>query len=97
MGELGKDELKLHRDLYKDVIDNGVDMLYTVGELSSSIVDAMPKGVVEAKSFKGDDGKEQLLAFVTKKLKKGDTVLVKASHFMDFPKIVEGLKEALRK
>jgi UDP-N-acetylmuramoyl-tripeptide--D-alanyl-D-alanine ligase len=30
---------------------------------------------------------EELLAYV----KEGDTVLVKASHFMEFPKVVEAL------
>ncbi len=39
-------------------------------------------------------GRDELLASLLKIIKKGDTVLVKASHFMEFPKIVEELKKA---
>lgn len=92
MGELGEDELNLHRDLYKSVLDNKIDILLTVGELSSSIAKALDGENVITKSFYGDDGKEQLLEYIKPELKPGDTILVKASHFMNFPVIVEGLK-----
>ncbi len=92
MGELGEDELNLHRDLYKSVLDNKIDILLTVGELSSSIAKALDGENIITKSFYGDDGKEQLLEYIKPELKPGDTILVKASHFMNFPVIVEGLK-----
>lgn len=38
--------------------------------------------------------REEVLSHLQQFVKKGDTVLVKASHFMDFPKIVEALKTA---
>lgn len=95
MGELGDDELNLHRDLYKSVLDNKVDMVFTVGELSSSIVEALSNQDIVAKAFLGDDGKEKLLEHVIPMLESGDTILVKASHFMNFPFIVDKLKEAL--
>nr|MCR4610262.1 UDP-N-acetylmuramoyl-tripeptide--D-alanyl-D-alanine ligase [Lachnospiraceae bacterium] len=41
MGELGEDELNLHRQLYQSVIDNNIDVIFTAGDLSSSIVDAL--------------------------------------------------------
>nr|MCR4611558.1 UDP-N-acetylmuramoyl-tripeptide--D-alanyl-D-alanine ligase [Lachnospiraceae bacterium] len=90
-------ELNLHRQLYQSVIDNNIDVIFTAGDLSSSIVDALhnepeAKNIV-AKSFKGDNAKEDLVSELCKMLKPNDTVLVKASHFMDFPKIVEALKE----
>ncbi len=95
MGELGDDELNLHRELSESVLDNKIDMLFTVGELSKSIVDDLNGNQIEAKSFVGDDGKERLLDYVIPKIEKGDTILVKASHFMNFPFIVDKIKEAL--
>ena len=95
MGELGDDELNLHRELSKSVLDNNVDMLFTVGELSKSIVDALDGKQIEAISFVGEDGKEKLLDYVVPKLESGDTILVKASHFMNFSFIVDKIKEAL--
>ena len=95
MGELGDDELNLHRELSESVLDNKINMLFTVGELSKSIVDALNGKQIEAKSFVGDDGKERLLDYVIPKIEKGDTILVKASHFMNFPFIVDKIKEAL--
>lgn len=95
MGELGDDELNLHRELSESVLDNKIDMLFTVGELSKSIVDDLNGKQIEAKSFVGDDGKERLLDYVIPKIEKGDTILVKASHFMNFPFIVDKIKEAL--
>ncbi len=41
------------------------------------------------------DTREELLPELLAAIRKGDTVLVKASHFMDFPKIVEALKRRL--
>ncbi len=35
--------------------------------------------------------KEELLQALLPEIKKGDTLLVKASHFMEFPKIVAAL------
>lgn len=96
MGELGDDELNLHRSLSESVLDNKVDMLLTVGELSKSIVDDLEGKNIEAISFQGEDGKEKLLDYVIPKLEKGDTILVKASHFMNFSFIVDKIKEALQ-
>ena len=39
------------------------------------------------------DTKEELLKSLSLLLMKGDSILVKASHFMEFPEIVEWLKE----
>ena len=97
MGELGADELSLHRELYKSVIDNNIDVIYTAGELAESIVKALkevPEGRnITAKAFVGDTAKEDLVTDLIPIIQSGDTILVKASHFMDFPYIVEKLKE----
>ncbi len=95
MGELGADEVTLHRDLYMSVIENNIDIVYTAGDLSKTIVDALSdttdfKGV--AKAYTGDNAKEDLIADLKPTVQEGDTILVKASHFMEFPQIVEELK-----
>ena len=38
--------------------------------------------------------KEEMLPHLLELVRKGDTILVKASHFMEFPKVVERLLEA---
>ena len=97
MGELGPDELMLHRNLYKSVVDNHIDILFTAGPLSSSIVKALsedaPNIEIIAMSFTGDDAKDIIIDKLKNMIQPEDTILVKASHFMNFPYIVEGLKE----
>ena len=41
----------------------------------------------------GFDTKEEMIPQLKALVKEGDTILVKASHFMDFPKVVEALTE----
>lgn len=83
MKELGKEELKLH-------FDTGVyaksksDVVISIGELSKELA-------------KGANGKwfadiESAKPEILSQIKDGDTVLVKASHSMQFEKIVEFLK-----
>lgn len=83
MKELGKEDLKLH-------FDTGVyaksksDVVISIGELSKELA-------------KGANGKwfadiESAKPEILSQIKDGDTVLVKASHSMQFEKIVEFLK-----
>ena len=83
MKELGKENLKLH-------FDTGVyaksksDVVISIGELSKELA-------------KGANGKwfadiESAKPEILSQIKDGDTVLVKASHSMQFEKIVEFLK-----
>ena len=39
----------------------------------------------------GFDTKEDMIPVLKEMVKPGDTILVKASHFMEFPKVVEAL------
>ena len=90
MGELGSDEIAIHRELGKYAAECGVDLIIGIGELSASLIEGIKSS-----------GKEQdWLYFRTVQdfldnragvIKKGDTVLIKASHFMQFDKIVETL------
>lgn len=92
MGELGENEKKLHYEVGEYLAKKEIDVLFCAGELSEEIAKAAQKEskTCEVYYFKTRDALlEQLLSF----LKKGDTVLVKASHFMEYPKIVKALTD----
>ncbi|MBQ2211742.1 MAG: UDP-N-acetylmuramoyl-tripeptide--D-alanyl-D-alanine ligase, partial [Ruminococcus sp.] len=85
MKELGSEELALHYNTGKYAREKGVDLVLCVGELAKELA-------------KGADGLwyesiETLCKDLPKLLRGGDTVLVKASHSMQFEKITEFLKE----
>ena len=85
MKELGSEELALHYNTGKYAREKGVDLVLCVGELAKELA-------------KGADGLwyesiEALCKDLPKLLRGGDTVLVKASHSMQFEKITEFLKE----
>lgn len=84
MKELGTDELKLHFDTGAYAKQIGVDLLVAVGPLAKELAN-------------GADGIwcsdiENAKAKLTELLRKGDIVLVKASHSMHFEKIVDFLR-----
>lgn len=84
MKELGTDELALHFDTGAYAKQIGVDVVLSAGPLAKELA-------------KGADGKwfetkEELISALPGIIKEGDTVLVKASHSMQFEKIVEFLK-----
>ena len=92
MGKLGENEKKLHYEVGEYLAKKEIDVLFCAGELSEEIAKAAQKEskTCEVYYFKTRDALlEQLLPF----LKKGDTVLVKASHFMEYPKIVKALTD----
>lgn len=92
MGELGEQERQLHYEVGAYAAKAGIDVLFCVGELSRE----MERGAVKAGGLKHvfyaetrDIMLPKLLAFV----KPGDTILVKASHFMEFPEVVRQLAD----
>lgn len=89
MGELGEDERALHREVGAYVAEKQIDLLYCTGELSREIAEAAAAGC-ETMYFERED---ELIKHLLSTVKTDDTVLVKASHFMDFGKIVKALKD----
>ena len=90
MGELGAEERKLHFGVGEHFAQKGIDMLFCAGELSMEIV----SGVVLASPdtqvhYFGT--KEALIQELKEVCKEGDTILVKASHFMNYQEIVKAL------
>lgn len=87
MGELGTNEVALHRGVGKVVAQKGIDVLFCAGQLAKEY-EKGAQGDTEVHYFeKREDMTEALVKYV----KEGDAVLVKASHFMEFPKVVEAL------
>lgn len=88
MGELGENEQKLHEEVGEFAGGLQLDVIYTVGTLTRGLErkarEKNPKLVTE--HF---DTLEELLPVLKEKTLPGDTVLVKASHFMHFEKIIE--------
>jgi len=92
MFELGRDELKMHEDVGRYAALKGVDLLMCAGELSASMYEGAVKEAGESRAlyFKTRD---ELIDAIPGNVRRGDTVLVKASHGMEYGAAVEALKE----
>ena len=96
MGELGTNEKEMHRQTGTYAIDKGIDLLICIGKLSSEMAEAaQEKAVAENKKTRilHFDTKEDFYEEMSQILNEKDTVLVKASHFMEFPEIVKKLSK----
>ena len=92
MGELGENEKELHFGVGKCVAEKKIHTLFCAGELATEYKAGATSVESDCKVFhfaNRDDMIQELLAYVTE----GDNILVKASHFMDFPKVVEALSK----
>ncbi|MBO5158233.1 MAG: UDP-N-acetylmuramoyl-tripeptide--D-alanyl-D-alanine ligase [Lachnospiraceae bacterium] len=91
MGELGANERALHYTVGEHAAKKNIDLLLCVGTLSEEIV----KGAKAKNSSMNAcvfTTKEELLEKLPELLVKGDSILIKASHFMQFEKIVKALQ-----
>ena len=91
MGELGANETQIHRELGEYAGGLDIDCCICVGPLCRHMAEGIRSANPELETIYFEDP-EALLANLPRFLKKGDTVLVKASHFMHFEKIVERLQ-----
>lgn len=92
MGELGPDEVQIHRGVgtYAGGLD--IDCCICVGPLCRSMADGI-RSVNQKMQVLHFDSLDELLEKLPELVHRGDTVLVKASHFMHFEKVVERLKK----
>ena len=89
MLELGEYSEQIHRKIGEDVVNNNIDILITVGALSTYIKDeAIKKGFNKNNiySFEKQEDTYDLLKDI---LKSGDLVLIKGSHGINLEKVVE--------
>ena len=89
MGELGEEEVLLHEKVGIYAV-SCVDHLIAIGPLSHAMYEAAKKEKPDL-SASWYENVEDFLAHAAREISPGDTVLVKASHYMHFEKIVEAL------
>lgn len=88
MGELGTDEVKLHYELGEYVGESNTDIVFLAGDLSKNIKEALEKAGKDVRYFASRDALTEELGQV---VANGDTVLIKASHFMGYDRIVKSI------
>jgi len=91
MGELGAEEAALHYTVGEHAAKKQIDLLLCVGTLSEEIVKGAKAVNPEMDAYVFSN-KEELLDKLSELLKDGDSILIKASHFMQFEKIVTALQ-----
>lgn len=90
MGELGADAAQMHRSVGEYAAEKYIDLVCGIGELSKEIVAGAAAPLTQTMWFATT---EDFVAHASDIIQPGDNVLVKASHSMEFPQIVEALKE----
>lgn len=95
MGELGADERELHYGIGQALEDNRIGTVFTVGELSEEINKALQQknSSIMCHHYSTVD---DMLADLLPVIRQGDTILVKASHFMQFDKVVAAITDRLK-
>ncbi len=88
MGELGKEERKLHKEVGSFAAELGLDAVYLCGELCQEMKEPLIASGTAVFSYKE---KEALMQALLQDVKEKDTILVKASHFMGFDEVVSAL------
>lgn len=93
MFELGEKEKELHFGVGAHAAEQGIDLVICIGDLSQETASGVRYQGGNAVHF---STKAEFLQKGMTLLQKGDTVLVKASHGMEFPEIVETLQKDLK-
>lgn len=91
MGELGENEEDLHAEVGVFAARQNIDVLICVGQLCKCMARAASAKSSDLEVIHMEDRRE-LLDGLSAYIKEGDTVLVKASHFMHFEEVVEALE-----
>ena len=98
MGELGDQTEELHREVGASAQMRGLDVLYTVGPLAEKLAGEASRNNPHLCVHSFATTEDFLHSLQEDKqgaplLQRRDTVLVKASHFMNFGRIVEALEK----
>lgn len=88
MGELGSEEKKLHGMVGTHFAGKKIDALFVTGTLAGEIAEEARRVAPETRVYAEPD-KEALEEALLEYRRPGDTLLVKASHFMGFSEIVK--------
>lgn len=87
MGELGSDEATLHYEVGEAVGRYRIHTLFCAGKLAVNYAEAAKKVNPEC-DVHYFENRNDMLAELKAYVQKGDTILVKASHFMEFTEVV---------
>ena len=91
MGELGENEKELHYGVGLVAGEKKIDTLFCAGVLAQEYEKGAKSANPDINVFYFAD-KSDMIDALLRYVKTGDSILIKASHFMDFPKVVEALK-----
>lgn len=92
MGELGEESESLHASIGDHLGKLHIDVVITIGELSEAIHRTAVKAAPHSRCLHYKD-RGSFLADMEQVLKDGDSILIKASHYMGFEHIVEALSK----
>lgn len=96
MFELGEHEKQLHYEVGEHLAQMQIDVLLTAGALTQSLAQGVREYIsthegVYPCSIYTFSTRDELIAELPNILKKGDNILVKASHGMEFGKVIEAI------
>jgi len=91
MGELGGETRKLHGEVGEVAAKCQIHTLVLIGELAKEIGTTAKQNKNSVNEIYYFSTKEKALPFIKGYVKAGDSILIKASHFMKFEQIVESL------
>ena len=93
MFELGPEEKELHYETGRYAAEQNIDVLVCIGALSSETARGAKENASGGMSVYHFPSKDAFFRKMDQILQTGDTILVKASHGMEFPEIVECLRK----
>lgn len=92
MGELGADEKQLHYEVGEYAGTLPIDFLFCAGELSEYLANGAKKSNPNLKIHHYEK-REAMTKALLDCVQPGDTILIKASHFMNFPQVVKAITD----
>ena len=95
MGELGENEAQLHAQVGAHGAKAGIDAMICVGPLCRHMAQAAREENPDLTVISLEN-REELLRQLPQLVREGDTILVKASHFMGFERVVKALEQLAR-
>lgn len=91
MGELGEQKKQLHYEVGVYAAEKQIDAVFCAGSLSEYLAQGAREGGGTQVFYYTEQ--EEMTESLLEYLREGDTVLVKASHFMEYPKVVEAIRQ----
>ena len=89
MGELGENASSLHREVGEYAADKKIDLVCAIGPVSKALAEGAAGDHTQVHWY---ETKEEFLDAMKELILPGDNILVKASHGMNFPEVVEALQ-----